>query len=319
VVNRLERLHIPSGVGAAVLLLAIIGSGGGLAYSLADDAAQLLSSLPEAAQKLRQAVHAQRGGSAATIQKVQRAAAQIEQAAEETGAVGSPASRGVMRVQIEKPRFNVQDYLWSGTMGLMALIGQAVVVCFITFFLLASGDSFRRKMIKIAGPSFTKKKITLHALDEISEQIERYMLVQVFTSGVVGVLTWLAFWAIGLEHAAVWGVAAGVLNLVPYVGAIAVTGGASLLGFLQFGGFEMAMWVGGVSFLIQSLEGYLLTPWLTSRASRMSPVAVFVGVLAWGWLWGVWGLLLGMPILLAVKAVCDHVEDFKPLGELLGE
>ena len=80
----------------------------------------------------------------------------------------------------------------------------------------------------------------------------------------------------------------------------------------------MTLAVGGVSLFIHTLSGNLLTPWLTSRASRMNPVVIFVGVLAWGWLWGLSGLLLGAPILMAVKAVCDRVDDLKPVGELLG-
>jgi len=117
----------------------------------------------------------------------------------------------------------------------------------------------------------------------------------------------------------VWGILAGVLNFVPYIGAVVVTGGAALVGFLQFGTVEMALTIAGVSLVIQSLEGYLLTPWLTSRATRMSPVVVFVGVLGWGWLWGGWGLILGVPILMAVKSVCDRFDDLKPVGELLGD
>ena len=87
---------------------------------------------------------------------------------------------------------------------------------------------------------------------------------------------------------------------------------------MQFGSLNMALAVGGASLLIHTLVGNLLTPWLTSRTSRMNPVAVFIGLLAWGWLWGVWGLLLGIPILMIVKAICDRVEDLKPIGEFLG-
>ncbi|HYF21566.1 MAG TPA: AI-2E family transporter, partial [Ramlibacter sp.] len=133
-----------------------------------------------------------------------------------------------------------------------------------------------------------------------------------------GLATGLAFAWIGLAHAAVWGVAAGVLNLVPYVGSIVVTVGAMLIAFMQFGDLNTALGVGAVSLLINTLEGYLLVPWVTSRASRMNAVAVFVGVLAWGWLWGVWGLLLGIPIMMVIKAVCDRVDHLKPVGELLG-
>jgi predicted PurR-regulated permease PerM len=173
--------------------------------------------------------------------------------------------------------------------------------------------------VKLAGPNFTEKRVTVQALDEITEQIQRYLLVQLFTSAIVGFTTWLVFVWIGVDYAGVWGLLAGALNFIPYIGAIVVTGGASLVGFLQFGSIEMALLIAGASFVIQSLEGYLLTPWLTSRASRMSPVAIFVGVLAWGWLWGAWGLILGVPILMAVKTICDRIEGLKPIGELLGE
>jgi predicted PurR-regulated permease PerM len=170
----------------------------------------------------------------------------------------------------------------------------------------------------LAGPTFRRKKITLEVLDEITEQIQRYLMVQILTSVLVGVATWVAFLWIGLQRAAVWGVAAAVLNLVPYIGAIVVTGGLALVGFLQFGTLGMALLIGSVSLVIHTVSSYLVTPWLTSRASRMNPVAIFVGVLAWGWLWGIWGLLLGVPLLMAVKAVCDRVDDLKPIGELLG-
>jgi predicted PurR-regulated permease PerM len=109
------------------------------------------------------------------------------------------------------------------------------------------------------------------------------------------------------------------VNFIPYFGGIVVTGGAALMGMVQFGTIEMALLVGGVSLAIHSIEGYILTPWMTSRASRMNAVAVFVGVLAWGWLWGVAGLFLAVPIMMAIKAVCDRVADLKPVGELLGD
>lgn len=318
VVNWLVRWRVPRTVAAAALLVSLLGGLGGTAWGLSDDANELVQTLPEAAQKLRQALRSKVAKSDTAIEKVQKAATELERAAQESGASGSTAARGVMRVQVEKPSFKVTDYLWTGTVGLLSFAGQTIMVFFITFFLLASGDTFRRKMVKIAGPTFTKKKITVQALDEITGQIQRYLLVQVFTSLLVGAASWLAYMWIGLEHAAVWGVVAGVLNLVPYIGSIAVTGGTALVGFMQFGTMEMALAVAGVSLLINSIEGYLLTPWLTSRASRMNPVVIFIGVLGWGWLWGIWGLLLGIPIMMVIKAICDRVDDLKPIGELLG-
>lgn len=317
--DRLERWRLPRALAAAIVVLGVLGAASATVWSLADDAADLVDSLPQSASKLRQALRPKPGEPQGSIEKVQKAAEQLEKAAEESAAGAPQARRGVMRVQVEKPPFNLRDYLWPGTIGLVGLLGQTIVVCFIAYFLLAAGSAFRRKLVRIAGPTFARRKITVKLLDEIAQQIQRYLLVQIQTSAAVGVATWLAFWWLGLEQAAVWGVLAAAFNLVPYIGAIAVTGGATLAGFVQFGTAEMALAVGGAALVIQSLEGYVLTPWLTSRASRMSPVVVFVSVLAWGWMWGVPGTLLAIPIMMAVKAVCDHVEDLRPIGDLLGD
>jgi predicted PurR-regulated permease PerM len=318
VVDWLANRKIPRALSAAALVLGIVSGVAGMAYSLSDDASRLVESLPLAVQKLRESVRAHKGSSDNTLVSVQKAVAQLEQAAEDTKP-DAPPTRGVQRVQIEKPKFDVRDHLWTGTMGLLGMLGQMGVVAMITFFLMASGDTFRRKLVKMAGPTLGRKKITVQALNEINDQIQRYMLVQIFTSALVGVATWLSFLAIGLENAAVWGIAAAVLNLVPYIGNVVITGGAAMVGFLQFGSLDMALLVAGVSLLISSAESFALTPWLTSRASQMNPVAIFVGVLAFGWLWGGWGLLLGVPILMVLKVVCDQVDDLKAIGEFLGK
>jgi len=315
----IQKWHVPRAIGAGVLLLGIVGGAGYLVYSLSDDAAELIETLPEAAQKFRKTLRAERGTSEGTMEKVQKAATQIERAASETGAPAPVAPSGVTRVQIEKPKINVKDYLLIGTLGVFGAAAQTGIVLFLAYFLLVSGDTFRRKLIKITGPTLSEKKITLQVLDDINGQIQRYLLVLVFTSILVGIVSWLAFLWIGLEHAAIWGIAAGVFNTIPYLGPVVVGGGTSLVALFQFGTINMALLVGGISLAITSLEGYLLTPWLTGRASRMSAVVVFVSVLFWGWLWGVWGLLLGVPIMMIIKAVCDRVEDLKPIGELLGE
>lgn len=316
-VGALQRWHLPRWLGAALLLLAIVGGLGAAAVQLSDGASQVVESLPVAAKKVRDSLRTRAGSTPSPLDTVQKAATQIEQAAAENGTTPA-ARRGVQRVQIERGPLNIRDYLWSGTMGLMSALGQLTVVVFLTFFALASGDTFRRKLVRIAGPSLARKKVTVQVLGEITAQIQRYLLVQVLTSVVVGVATGVAFLALGLENAAVWGVIAGVLNLVPYIGSLVVTGASGLVAFLQFGSFDMALAVGGASLTIHTIVGNLLTPWLTSRTSSMSPVAVFVSVLAWGWLWGLWGLLLGIPIMMAVKAICDRVEDLKAVGELLG-
>jgi predicted PurR-regulated permease PerM len=318
VVDRLVRFRIPRALAAGLLLVAMGSGVGWTAYSLSDDATTLIESLPAATQKVRETLRAQRGRSESAIDKVQRAATQLEQAAQDGAPTPPMATRGVTRVSIERTRFDIKDYLWTGTLGLAASMGQALVVVFIAYFLMATGDRFRRKMVKITGPNFAQKRITVQVLDEVAAQIHRYLLVQVFTSVLVGVAIWLAFLAIGLEQAAVWGVAAFVLNFIPYVGTIVLTAASALVAFVQFGSLDMVWVVAGIAVGLHTFTGNLLTPWLTSRTSRLNAVSVFVGVLAFGWLWGVWGLLLGVPILTTVKAVCDRVDDFKPIGELLG-
>ncbi len=317
-VSTLQRWHVPRWLGAAVLLMALVSVLGATAWKLGDGASQVIESLPVAVKKVRDKLRddsSQKNNS--PLETVQQAATQLEQAAADN-AGPTTTKRGVQRVQIERSPFNIRDYLWSGTMGLVSGVGQFAVVVFLTFFALASGDVFKRKLVRIAGPSLERKKVTVHVLNDITGQIQRYLLVQVLTSVIVGIATGLAYAALGLENAAVWGVVAGVLNLAPYVGSIVVTGASALVAFLQFGTFDMALAVGGASLLIHTLVGNLLTPWLTSRTSSMSPVAVFVSVLAWGWLWGLWGLLLGIPIMMGVKAICDRVEDLHAVGELLG-
>lgn len=317
-VNLMQKWRIPRAVGAAVLLLVIVGGAGSAVYSLSDEAAELIETLPDAAKKLRLALLKEGKTSEGTMEKVQKAATELEQAARETGA--PPAlPRGVTRVQVEKPKIEVKSYLWMGTMGALGFTGQLSMIVFLAYFIMVSGDTFRRKIIKVAGPTLSRKRITLQVLDEITEQIQRFLLVQIATSVLVGVVTWLAFLWLGLEHAAIWGLAAGVLNTVPYLGPIIISAGTALVAFLQFGTIQMALVVAGTAMLITSLEGYLLTPWITGRASRMNPLVVFVSVVFWGWLWGVWGLLLGVPILMVIKAICDRVEDLKPVGLLLGE
>ena len=317
-VNRLQRVHLPRAIGAG-LLLGLMGAGlGWTGYAMSDDAAALVESLPGAAQKVRDSMRNYRGQSESTIDKVQRAASRLEEAAQVGTAAPAAAPRGVTRVAIERGRFDVKDYLLRGTLGLVATAAQAALALLIAYFLMVSGSDFRRKMVRLAGPEFGQKRVTVQVLDEISEQIRRYLLVQLFTSAMVGLATGLAFMALGLERPAVWGVVAFVTNFVPYAGPLVMAVAASLVAFVQFGNVQMALLVPAAAMGVHAVFANMLTPWLTSRTSRLNAVAVVVGMLGFGALWGSWGLLLGVPILAAVKAVCDRVEDFQAIGELLG-
>jgi predicted PurR-regulated permease PerM len=317
VVVALSRWHLPRPIGAAIVMLLLVGGGGWLLYGLRGEAAAIVDQLPDAARRLRRMVETDPPAGTNAIQQVQKAANELQKAADTAAPPRAPA--GVQRVQVEAPPFSIAEYVVWGSIGVATAAGQLVLILFLVYFLLASGDLYRRKMVKIAGPSLTEKKITLQILGDIDRQIEMFLVVQVLTSTIVAFATWLAFRALGLQQAAVWGLAAGVLNSIPYFGPVIVTGGTAVVAFLQFGNVHMAVIVSGVSLVITSLEGFLLTPWLTSRTSRMNAVAIFLGLLFWGWVWNVWGMLLAVPMLVVLKAVCDHVEDFQAVGELLGD
>ncbi len=316
-VARLARVHVPRPVGAALVLVLVVGASGWLVYGLRSEADDIVGQLPQAARRVREVLEDGRPRGTNAIKQVQKAASELERAA--NGTAAAPAPQGVTRVQIESPPFVISDYLVWGSLGIAAIVGQGVLILFLVYFLLASGDLYRRKIVKIVGPSLSKKKITVQILADIDRQIERFLLVQLLTSAVVALATWLAFRELGMAQAGVWGLLAGIFNSIPYFGPVIVTGGTLIAGFMQFGSVRMALLVSAVALVITSIEGFVLTPWLTSRAARMNAVAIFVGLLFWGWVWNVWGMLLAVPMLMVLKSVCDHVEDFSGVGEFLGE
>ena len=317
VVTRLQKMRVPRGVSAGVLLLTLVCGGGYFVYQLRFQMQEIIQQLPDGARRLRRTLDQQQGGTTDALKQVQQAATELERAADASSTV--QARPGVTRVQVEDAPFDVNDYVVWGSLSVVTAAGQLLLILFLAYFLLATGDLYRRKLVKIVGPSLTKKKVTVQILQEIDHQIEAFLMVQLFTSALVGVASWLTFRAIGLEQAAVWGLLAGIFNSIPYVGPVLVSGSIAVVSFLQFGTMQMTLITTGAALVITSLEGFLLTPWLTSRAARMNAVAVFVGLLFWGWVWNVWGMLLAVPMLMVVKAICDHVEDFKGVGELLGD
>ncbi len=319
-VASMARHGIPRALGAFLVIAALCGGAGYGAYSLSDEAVDIIDDLPRAAERLRERVRRSRSPQeeGTLLEKVQEAATQIDEtAAKATEPVPTP--RNVQRVQIVQPPFRASDYLWLGGQGLLSFLAQAGVVLFLVYFLLVTDDLFKRKMVKIAGPTLTKKKVSVQIMDEINQQISGFLRVQVITSAIVAVATAAALWGFGVDNYVVWGLLAGVFNSIPYLGPIVVTGGLAVVTFMQFDSLATTAYVAGTAMAITSLEGWLLTPLLMSRAARMNPVAIFIGLLFWSWVWGVWGTILAVPMLMAIKAVCDRVEDFQPIGELLGE
>jgi predicted PurR-regulated permease PerM len=315
-VDFLQRWKMPRALGASVVLFAGVASVGAGAYALSGDVMSVVDRLPEGVRKLR--AELRRPAPQTPFDTVQQTAQELDRAAAEASTI-TAAPKGVVRVQIEEPALRATSYIWYGSMGALAMTGQAVMVFFLTFFLLVADDLFKRKLVKHIGATLARKKVTVQILDEISTQIERFLLVQFATSLIVGVVTAAALWALGLEQPIVWGLAAGILNTIPYFGPIIVTTGLAIIGYLQFGTVEMASAVAMAALVITSLEGWLLTPMLLGRVGRLNHIAIFASLLFWSWMWGVWGLLLAVPMLMVMKAICDHVEELQPVGDFLSD
>jgi len=322
-VSALARLGIPRAIGAGIAVILLVGGIGLGIYTLTDQAMAIVTDIPAAAQRIRAQLREQRNVNGGALEKMQRAATEIDRAAQEA-ATSTPAqpraarSSGVQQVEVVQP-FRPSDYLWSGSVGLIGFSGQFVLVLFLVYFFLVTGDLYKRKLVKIGGSTLSEKKITVQILDEINLQIENFMRVQVFTSFIVAVATAIALWWLDVDHPVIWGLLAGIFNSIPYLGPILVTVGLGVVSFMQFNDIWRTAYVCGVAFAITSLEGFLLTPMLMSRAAQMNPVAIFVGLLFWSWIWGIWGTVLAVPMLMMLKAICDHIEDLQPVGELLGE
>jgi predicted PurR-regulated permease PerM len=276
--------------------------------------------VPAAAQRIRARVREHQAEHDGVVGKVQRAAKEVEKTANEATPGGSSQPGGsVPQVQVVQSNFSLSNYVWSGSMTVLNALGQFVLIVFLVYFFLNTGDLYKRKLVKIAGPTFTQKKLTVQILDEINSQIESFMKVQVLTSAVVTIATAGALWSLGLNEYIIWGLMAGIFNSIPYLGPVIVTGGLGVVAFMQFDSIPKTITICAVAFVITSLEGFLLTPALMSRAARINSAAIFTGLLFWSWIWGVWGTILAVPMLMMLKAVCDHIEDLQPIGELLGE
>lgn len=316
----LELFKVPRAVGASLVMLAIVCALVFGTYSLRGQMQAIVEQLPEAANQLSRGLAKLGEGHLGAMQKVQSAANQLEQAASHATGIPSTPIKPATRVVIDDPStFRTGNFLWAGSMGALGYIVQATMVLFLVFFLLLSGDTLKRKLVRLTGPSFASKKITVQILSDINRSIQRYMLLLLTTNVLVALLAWLVFRWIGLESAGAWAVAAGLLHVIPYLGPGLTAIGTGMVAFMQFDSFAMALLVSGAGLGIAIIVGTFITTWMTGRIAAMNSAAIFISLLFWGWLWGVWGMLLSIPITVIIKVISEHIEPLQPVAELLGE
>lgn len=308
-----RKVKIPMPVGAAVILGLIVAITALGVASLHDPVVEMIEKLPLAARKMERAVKRNSLDQSSTMAKLNKAATEIDRAAA-SSTVQAPAPTPAAPSLYA----SVRTYLLSGSLGFAALIGQAASVLALAYFLLIAGDTYRKKLLRISGDTLGEKKLTLRLLHDIDDQIQRYFLIQIASAVIHGLLSWLILALIGLENAAFWGLVAGVLHLIPYAGPIVFIGLTAVVAYLQFSELGTTVLLIASLTALTGLVGFGMTPWLTGKFSRLEPVTVFVTLLVWGWLWGIWGLILGVPLMMALQAVCEHVPGLEPIAELLG-
>ena len=319
VVTWLEALRLPRVLATVIVMAGVIGALGLGTYSLRGQVQAIIERLPEASAKFSAGLARIQVGQTGNLQKVQSAAAAMEKAA--TQAAGGPVAprQAATHVIVDAPTFKLSSFLWQGSIGALGAFSEAVMVAFLVFFLLLGGDTFKRKLVRLTGPSLAKRKITVQLLDDINDSIQKYMFMLLATNVLVALLSWVAFSWIGLENAGAWAVAAGLLHVIPYLGPGVTAAATAMAAFTQSESFGMALVVAGASMAIATVVGTFVTTWMVGRIAQMNSAAVFISLLFWGWLWGVWGMLLAIPIIVIVKVVSEHVEQLQPVAELLGD
>jgi predicted PurR-regulated permease PerM len=311
-VNALTLVVRLRSIAAGLVVCALLGLVGLAVWTWSDDAQALWDEAPVAAKTISRSLQ-KYVKPAGTITEMKKAAAELENVA----ATGKTTAPPAPPQQSSASQVSFWQVLWVGWKGAMIAAGQLMVVVFLVFFMLASGDLFKRKALAIAAER-NKKRFTLQMLEEIDAQVRRYLAVLLVSNVLVGVGTWLAFVLLGVKYAGLWGLIAGVMHTAPYFGPGLIAGGSLVAGFVQFNDWPRAFVVSGASIVVATLVGSLFTTWLASRQTRMNTTASFMGLLFFGWIWGFWGILLGIPLIAIVKTICDHNEDWKPLAELLG-
>jgi predicted PurR-regulated permease PerM len=316
-VRRLERF-MPRWIASALIVSALVGALGFMVYSLSDEASQAVAQLPEATRVLRQTFRGVASRSEGAISQLQRAAKELQRTASESSDRPSTPA-GVTPVQVVAPPVDFSNIVWFGSQGVLSIAGLLTVLVFLVYFLLATGDLFKRKLVRLSGDRLSRRRVTVQMIDQIGERVARSMLHLILTSVFVGLCTWALLAAFGVRYSGLWGLAAGLLNCVPYLGPAVVASGLLVAGLMQFGDVATAAMIAGASLVVTTLEGSLLTPILFGRDASLNAVAVFVSFLFWGWLWGASGMLLALPLLTIIKTVAESIEDLQPLAELLGD
>lgn len=301
VVRVLHRLRIPNALGAGLVVFGLLGGLGWGVYELSGPAYEWAQKAPQTMRRLERKLREFKK----PVQTMSKATEQVEKITQ----VGPRTPETVVRTETLGERMFSQA---------TELVAGGVVMFILLFFLLASGDLFLRKLIRVL-PSLADKRKAVEIARQIESDISTYLVTITAINIGLGLATWGILSLLGVPNPLLWGVLATVTNYIPYLGAILMIAILGMVGFLTFDGTTQAMMV-PLSFVgLNILESYIVTPLVLGHRLTLNPVVIFLGLTFWGWLWGITGALLAVPIMVVLKIFCDHTEPLRPIGEFLGD
>ena len=303
IVRALKRLRIPEPVGAVMVLAAALLVLATTAYSLADPVREWLRKAPATLAETRDELTRLRR----PVEQVSRTAEEVEEATK------SPTPAQTTEVVVKGP--SLSERLFGTTQSIVTV---AMEVAILLYFLLAAGDLFLQKLIKVL-PQLKDKKRAVTIARETEASVSAYLFTMTLLNIGEGVVVAVAMALLGVPNPALWGVLAVVLEYVPYIGAFALAGILTLVGLSTFDEPLRALMVPGAYVLINFIQGNFLVPMVLGRRLTLNPVAIFIGLVFFWWIWGVPGAFLAVPLLATFKIFCDHIETLQPIGEFLGK
>lgn len=305
-VRGLRRIGIPGALGAAVVILGLLAAVSMGFYRLSGPAAEWIERAPQGLVRVERRIRQLRR----PVEEVRQAAEQVERQVERMAGGDRPVRTQEVRVRDETLTAIVLSRTGS-------FLGGAAIMTVLLYFLLASGDLFLRKLVRVL-PRLEDKKRAIEIARATEDHISKYLSTVTLINVALGVAVGVAMHFVGMPNPVLWGVTAGLLNFVPYLGALVTVVVLTLVSILTFDDLGRAVVAPLVYFGINALEGYIVTPHLLGRRLTLNPVVIFLGLIVWGWMWGIAGALLAVPILATFKIFCDHIEPLSPIGEFLG-
>ncbi len=299
-----RRLRVPAPFGAGIVLLALLGGLGLAAYELAQPAYDWVEKAPQSLRRVERRLRDLKK----PVQTLGKATEQVEKITQVGSGSGRPQS-----VTVEQPSLGLRL-----ANRVTAIAAGAAVMFILVFFLLASGDLFLRKLIKIL-PTPESKRQGAEIARALQGEVSRYLTTVTFINLGLGASTGIAMWWIGLPNPVLWGALVVVANYIPYLGAGVCYVVFGLLGFLTFEPLGQALLPVGAFLVLNVAEAYIVSPLVLGRRLTLNPVVIFLSLTFWTWLWGIPGAILAVPITAVFKILCDRLAPLAPIGEFLGE